>query len=185
MTPKVTFTGLLGLALALGCGSDSNGPPVDSTLQNDNFTSGSPAFQGGYATGEAAAVRLGPQSSGFTIRKVVLLFGGDTATKTITLTIYQDSGGTNPGPSIFSGDYSLKGNNSAFQEINLASQNLHVNANQTIRVAVAFQHDGAPGVAVDAALTASRNFIYTGGWITAASVAQAGDFIIRTEITTP
>lgn len=184
MTPKVTFTGLLGLALALGCGSDSSGP-VDSTLQNDDFTSGSPTFMGAFATSEAAAVRLGPQSSGFTIRRVMLLFGGDTTTKTITLTIYQDSGGTNPGAVMHSADYSLKGSNSAFREINLVSQNLNVAASQTIRVAVGLQHDGLPGVATDGALTAARNFVYSGAWITAASVAMPGDFIIRAEISTP
>ena len=179
-----TSIGLLALALALGCSSDSTGP-VNSTLQNDNFTSGTPAFQGGFGTGEAAAVRLGPQSSAFTIRQVVLLFGGDTATKTITLTIYQDTGGTNPGVIIHSADYSLKGNNSAFHAINLASQNLQVAANQMIRVAVFFQHTGAPSVAIDGALTVSRNFIFSGGWSTAASVSFPGDFIIRTEISTP
>ena len=110
-------------------------------------------------------------------------FGG--ITKTVTLTIYQDGDSTNPGSIMYSADYSLTGSSSAFQEIDLISQSIHVAANQKIRVAFTFQHDGAPSVAIDAARTASRNLIYTSGWITAETVSLSGDFIIRAEISTP
>jgi hypothetical protein len=185
MALKTRWTGLASLALVLGCGSDSTGPTI-STLQNDDFTSGgSPTFQAGFVTGEAAAARLGPQSAAFTVRKVRFLFGGATTTKTVTLTIYQDGDSTNPGAVLHSADYSLTGSNSAFQEIDLTGQNIHVAATQKIRVAILFQHDGAPSVAIDGARTASRNFIYSGGWITTESVSLNGDFIIRAEISTP
>lgn len=176
------------LFLALACGSDSSTGPVTSILQNDNFTGGSaPGFQGGFVTTEAAAVRLGPQSAGYTISKVILMFGGDTATKTVTLTIYQDGDTLNPGAVLHSADYSLKGSDAALREINLASQNIHVNANQKIRVAVRFQHTGLPSVAVDGAITAGRNLIdpEPGGWIASETLSVTGDFIIRAEISTP
>jgi hypothetical protein len=189
MALQPRWTGLVGLALALACGSDStgSGAPVISTLQNDDFTSGSPSFQSGFMTGEAAAVRLGPQSQAYTIRKVLLLFGGDTATKTVTLTIYNDSGSTTPGAVVHSADYALTGSAAAFREIVLTSLNIHVAANQQIRVSVAFQHSGLPSVALDAARTAGRNLlnISGSGWTTAETVGLAGDFIIRAEISTP
>lgn len=173
--------------LALACGSDSSGPTT-SVLQNDNFTSGgSPAFQGGFANGEAAAVRLGPQSAAFTIRKVFLLFGGDPATQTVTLTIYQDGDSLNPGTPLFSNDYSLTGSSSAMQEIDLTGEDIHVTANQRIRVAVGFHHVGLPSVAIDAAITSARNLIDAnpGGWTLAETALLNGDFIIRAEISTP
>lgn len=184
---RTTWAGLATLALTLGCGADSTGPAI-SILQNDDFTGGAaPSFQSGFAAGEAAAVRLGPQAAGYTIRRVMLMFGGDTATKTVTLSIYQDGDTLAPGPVIHSADYSLKGSDAALREINLASLNLHVNANQKIRVAVGFQHDGAPSVAIDAARTATRNLINAnpGGWIASETIGINGDFIIRAEISTP
>jgi len=185
---KTVWAGFATLVMALACGgSDSSGPPVISTLQNDDFSGGSPTFEAGFVSGDAAAARLGPQTAGFTIRKVQFLFGGDTATKTFTLTIYADSGTTNPGAVLHSADYSRKGSNSAMQEIDLSSLNLHVAAQQTIRVAIAFQHDGVPSVAIDGARTASRNLINANptGWTTAEALGINGDFIIRTEISTP
>ena len=189
---RMTKTRSVRLAIvvmaALGCGPDASGPPVISTLQNDDFTSGgTAAFQSGFITGEAAAVRLGPQSLAFTVRKVVLLFGGDTTTNTVTLTVYQDGGTLAPGSVLHSADYALTGSNAAFREIDLTSQNIHVAASQAIRVAVWFQHDGLPAAATDDARIASRNLIYAipGGWSTAESFLLPGDFIIRAEISTP
>jgi len=189
MALKLRWTGLMGVALALACGSDAtgSGAPVISTLQNDDYASGSPSFQGGFVTGDAAAVRLGPQSLAYTLRKVVLLFGGDTATKTVTVTIYNDSGLTNPGGVLHSADYVLTGSNAAFREIVLTGLNLHIAANHQIRVAVAFQHDGLPSVALDTARTNGRNLVNVsgGGWTTAETLGLSGDFIIRAEISTP
>jgi len=186
MVPKSACAGLLSFALVLGCGSkDATG--TISTLQIDDFTTGTPLFQPGFATGEAAAVRLGPQSAAFTVRKVLVLFGGGTATKTVTLTIYQDGDSTNPGAVLHNADYTLTASNAAIQEINVTLQNIHVAANQKIRVAVTFQHDGLPSVAVDSGRTASRTLLKLNsvGWTTAEAVGLLGDFVIRAEISTP
>ena len=187
---RAKWTALASLVVLLGCGSDSTGPPVISTLQNDNFTSGgTPGFQGGFQTGEAAAVRLGPRNAGFTLNKVEFLFGGggDTTTKTITLTVYSDSGGDNPGAVLHSADYVRKASDQAMQEIDVTSLNLHVAAHQTIRVAIGFQHTGFPSVAIDGARTADRNLmnLNIGGWTAGETVGLSGDFIIRAEIATP
>ena len=176
------------LLVVLACsGSDSTGPTT-STLQNDDFSSGNtPAFQGGFVTGEAAAVRLGPPTSAFTIRHIQFLFGGATGSKTITLTIYQDAGALSPGTPIHTHDYALTASDAAMQDIDLTGDNVHVGANQTIRVAIAFQHDGLPGVAKDGAITNGRNLVLAnpGGWTAAETLGVNGDFIIRAEISTP
>ena len=188
MAPKTVWHGLAMLALALGCSKDSTGAPVISTLQNDNFTSGdTPNFQLGFQTGEAAAVRLGPQNAAYTVRRVIFFFGGDTATKTVTVTIYQDGDTLNPGTLLFSNDYSKKGASAALQEIDLTAQDIHVAAHQRIRVAVTFHHDGVPSVATDGAITATRNLanVGPGQWALGETLGFNGDFIIRAEISTP
>jgi hypothetical protein len=161
---------------------------VISTLQNDNFTTGgTPSFQAGFQNGEAAAVRLGPQNAAFTVRKVIFFFGGDTATKTVTVTIYQDGDSLNPGTLLYSNDYLRKGASAALQEVDLTAQDIHVAAHQKIRVAITFHHDFLPGVATDGALTAARNLanVGPGAWEAAETLGFGGDFIIRAEISTP
>jgi len=175
------------LLAVLACGSDSTSP-VDSMLQNDNFSSGNtPAFQGGFATGEAAAVRLGPRTEAFTIKHIQFLFGGATGTDSVTLTIYQDAGATNPGTPLHSAGYQITASDAAMQNIDVTGANIHIAANQTIRVAIGFHHNGLPGVAKDGAITNARNLIFVspGNWATAESVGIDGDFIIRAEISTP
>jgi len=183
---KLTTASLLVAVVACN-GSDSTGPTT-STLQNDNFSSGNtPAFQGGFATGEAAAVRLGPRTEAFTIKHIQFLFGGATGTDSVTLTIYQDAGATNPGTPLHSADYQITASDAAMQDIDVSGANIHVAANQTIRVAIGFQHNGLPGVAKDGAITNGRNLIFVspGNWATAESVGIDGDFVIRAEISTP
>jgi hypothetical protein len=180
---------LASLLLAtVACGSDSSGPTT-STLQNDDFTSGgsSATFVAGFGTGEAAAARLGPKTAAFTIHRVEFFFGGSSTPHTVTLTIYQDGDSVNPGTPIYSHDYPLTPSDASFQAIDLTGQDLHVAANQKIRVAITFSHNGLPSVARDGALTPARNllFLNPGGWVTAESVGVPGDFIIRTEISTP
>lgn len=176
---------LAGMVLACG-GSDSTGP-TNSTLQNDDYSSGTPAWQSGFVTGEAAAARLGPQSAGYTIRHVRFLYGGAAATDSITLTIYQDAGNTDPGSPIHSAGYQLTASDNGFQDIDLTGANLHVSANQTIRVAITFKHDGLPNVAIDGARTAARNLVLASGlgWATSETLGINGDFIIRADISTP
>jgi len=183
---KLTTASLL-VAVVACSGSDSTGPTT-STLQNDNFSSGNtPAFQGGFVSGEAAAVRLGPRTEAFTIKHIQFLFGGATGTDSVTLTIYQDAGATNPGTPLHSADYQITASDAAMQDVDVTGANIHVAANQTIRVAIGFQHTGLPGVAKDGAITNGRNLIFVspGSWATAESAGIDGDFIIRAEISTP
>ena len=184
---KAVRNGLASLVLVgVACGSDSTGPTI-STLQNDNFTSGSPTFVAAFDSGEAAAVRLGPESGAFTIRKVIFLFGGAVTGETVTLTIYNDANTSNPGSVLYSNAYVLTPSDAAFQEIDLTAQNIHVGAGQMVRVALAFNHVGLPNVAKDGAITNTRNwmFLNPGGWTAAETVGIDGDFIIRLEISTP
>ena len=182
---KLKTAALAGMVLACG-GSDSTGP-TNSTLQNDDYTSGTPAWQAGFVSGEAAAVRLGPQSAAYTILHVRFLYGGAVATDSITLTIYQDAGNVTPGTPIHTHDYQLTASDNAMQDLDLTAANVQVAANQTIRVAITFKHDGLPGVAKDGAITNGRNLILASGtgWVTAESVGINGDFIIRADISTP
>jgi len=180
------FTSLVLVGLA--CGKDSTGGgPTISTLQNDNFTSGSPTFLAAFDSSEAAAVRLGPQGAAFTVRKVIFLFGGSATGKTVTLTIYNDANTANPGTVLYSSDYAMTPSDAAFQEIDLTGPNIHVAAGQMIRVSLSFVHTGLPSIAKDAAITNTRNWINLnpGGWTAAETVAIDGDFIIRMEISTP
>ena len=175
--------------VGLACGKDSTGAPTISTLQNDNFTSGgaAPTFVAAFDSGEAAAVRLGPQGSAFTIRKVLFIFGGAVTAQTVTLTIYNDANTANPSTPLYDNDYALTPSDAAMQEIDLTGANIHVAAGQMIRVALAFHHVGLPSVAKDGAITNTRNwmFINPGGWTAAETVGIDGDFIIRVEISTP
>lgn len=182
---KLKTAALVGMVMACG-GSDSTGPTI-STLQNDNFSNGTPAWQGGFVADEAAAARLGPRTEAFTIRHVQFLYGGAAGTDTVTLTIYQDAGALNPGTPIHSADYALVASDNAMQDIDLTGANVHVAANRTIRVAITFDHNGLPSVAIDGALTSGRNLILAnpGGWTASETVAINGDFIIRAEISTP
>jgi hypothetical protein len=145
------------------------------------------AFAGGFVTGEAGAVVLGPQTVGFTLEKVSLLFGGATTSKTVTLTIYADGGADDPGVQLHSADYPLTGSDVAIQEIDLTVLNIAVAAGQRIRVAVFFHHDGLPSVASDVdGITPSRNYIFAipGGWRKAETLGLGGDLIIRARIST-
>lgn len=174
--------------VGVACGSDSTGPTI-STLQNDNFTSGgaAPTFVSGFVSGEAAAVRLGPQGAGYTIRKVLFLFGGNATGQTVTLTIYNDAGATNPGSVVYDSAYAITPSDAAFQQIDLTGENVHIASGQMIRVALAFTHNGLPNVAKDGAITNTRNLILAnpGGWTAAETLGVNGDFIIRLEISTP
>ena len=176
--------------VCVACGSDSTGGgPTISTLQNDNFTSGgaAPTFIAAFDSGEAAAVRLGPQGGAFTIRKVIFLFGGAVTGETVRLTIYNDPNTANPGTVLHDSTYAITPSDAAFQQIDLTAKNIHVAASQMIRVALAFNHVGLPSVAKDAAITNTRNLVNLspGGWTAAETVAIDGDFIIRLEISTP
>lgn len=183
---KTLPSALVVVLVALtACGS-STSPPTVSTLQNDGYTGSGAVFQGGFVTGEAGAAVLGPQTKAFTLRKVLFLFGGAATAQTVTLTIYTDVGTDPPGASLYSHDYALTPSDAALQTIDLTAQNITVAAGQTIRVAVLFQHSGAPSIARDGdGITASRNFIFSSPtWSKSETLGVTGDWIIRAEIAT-
>jgi len=158
-------------------------------LQNDSFTSGAVGFQAGFATGDIGAVRLVPPGPfPMPLTKVQFLFGGDpgTGAEAITLHIWDDSAGTlTPGAELFSKDYFPSSSNTALQEIDLSAEGISITG--PIRVGLEFLQDGLPCIARDndGTITASRNFIYSGGtWVHSSDFFVAGDWIIRAVVST-
>jgi hypothetical protein len=153
-------------------------------LKNDGFvTNGTAGFQSGFDPTEAGASRFVAPAPGRQLLKVQLLFGGgSTATRTITLKVYDDTAGTDaPGAELFSADYTLTGSDSAMQEINVAGDNITLPAQ--FRVAIVMQHMGAPSIARDAdgSITGDKNFLLSTqlGWVKSQVFALTGDWIIR------
>ncbi len=179
-----TSSVVTALFVTLAACESATGPTM-STLQNDGYVSGAVSFQSAFNAGEAGAVVLGPQSSAFTVRKIDFLFGGADTAEVITLTIYADAGTDNPGTVLYSHDYTLTPSNAAFQQIDLTTQNISVDAGQKIRVAVFLQHANLPSIAIDGnGISTGRNYIYSAGWIKAETAGITGDWIIRAEIAT-
>jgi len=166
---------------------------ADVELKNDGFVSGGQvAFQGGFVSGESAASRFVAPAAGRQITRVQLLYGGgSTATRTITLKVYDDTGGTNaPGAELYTGDYQLTGSDSAMQEITISDMTVIVPAQ--FRVGIGFADGcvtppdnkcGSPSVARDNDLTIdqNKNFIFgvPGGWIKSSTAGLTGDWVIR------
>lgn len=153
-------------------------------LRNDGFESGGNAvFQGGFAAGEVGASRFTPPvSSLWRINRVQLLFGGSTASRNITLHIWEDADGTNdPGDEIYSADFTLTGSNQFLQEIVVISDNLQVTG--AFRVGIEFQVAGLPSIARDddGTIHDSQNFILAEGfgWQRSSLFGVSGDWIIR------
>jgi hypothetical protein len=156
---------------------------ADVELKNDGFTSGGMAsFQTGFVAGEAGAVRFLAPGPDRQLTKLQLLFGGATTMQTLTLRVYGDTDGTDdPGPIQFEGDFDLTGSDSAMQEVDLTPAAIYPPAQ--FRVAIVFQHAGAPSIATDADTTiaADKNFILVNGttWRRASTLGLTGDFVIR------
>jgi hypothetical protein len=180
-----TATLLLLLFAIAGCSSSDSPSDVD-TLRNDNFNGGALAFQAGFLTGEAAAVVFPPRGVDFTVRNVAFYFGGGSGTRTLTLTIYADNGGLTPGVILHSHDYDITPSDTDIQRINLVADQIVVPANSGLRIALAFQHDGAPGLALDSdGITAQRNLIFTAAaWMYGETAGLPGDVILRADIET-
>ena len=152
-------------------------------LQVDSFTTGDPAFQSGFVSGEAAAVTLGPVANSFQITSVKFLLGGTVVpeTKDVILKIYTDEGNTDPDSLLFNSTFNLTSSNDILQEIDLTSHNISVAGGKSIRVAVE-TGNGLPSVAEDddGTIDSARNWIYTGGtWNTSLQMGLSSDFIIR------
>jgi MYXO-CTERM domain-containing protein len=153
-------------------------------LKNDSFVDGQTAgFQGGFVAGELGAARFIPAGP-CTITKIQLFFGGQsTATKTVTVHIYDDSAGTNsPGSELMTAtDVQMTGSDSALQEVDLTTLG-QITASGPFRVGIEFQHAGYPSIARDndGNTYPDRNWIYTSsGWFKSQALGVQGDWIIR------
>jgi hypothetical protein len=131
-----------------------------------------------------AGSRFLPTGTGpWRVNRVQFLFGGATSTQTITLRIYDDTAGTSaPGGQLFFGDYQVTGSSSLMQEIDLVVDNVQVPGQ--FRVAIEFQHSGAPSVARDGdgTINTTKNFIYSPsipGWFQSNLFGLTGDWVIR------
>ncbi|MFN0248381.1 MAG: hypothetical protein ACKV2T_15930 [Kofleriaceae bacterium] len=157
---------------------------AETELKNDGFVmNGSVGFELGFDPTEAGASRFVAPAAGRQLLKVQFLFGGNsTATQTITLKVFDDTAGTdNPGSQLFSADYSITGSDTAMQEINVAGNNITLPAQ--FRVAIVFQHDGAPSIARDddGTITSDKNLLLSTqiGWAKSTVFGLVGDWVIR------
>ena len=156
--------------------------------KNDGFTDGSSAgFQGGFASGEQGASTLGPVNETFTVSKIRLLYGPDDAADTVTLNVYEDTGGADPGAILYTGDIQITPATDAMSEVDLSAENVTMVGGGSIRVAFQFSHTGYPCIARDddGSITPGRNWIYTNGsWVLSGSQGLIGDWIIRADAVT-
>lgn len=172
---------LLSVLLA---GQPAWAEPIE--LKNDGFVTGMTAgFQAGFVAGEIGAVKLVPPAGGpYQLTTVTLLFGGAATTQDVTLHIYMDGAGADPGAEIYQGDYTLTGSDQAFSNIDLTAANVYVNG--AFRVGIEFQHDGAPSIARDddGTIDAARNFILAqgAGWVESELLGLTGDWVIRATV---
>ncbi len=177
----------VGVAVAAVLGLASASVASAETLQIDGFVDGQAAgFQGGFASGEEGAVRLSAPNAGtWKLDNVQLLFGGATSTQTVTLTVYSDTGATDPGGVLFSADYQLTGANDALSEIDLSGDNVTFSGD--VRVSIGLQHAGFPSLARDddGTIDATRNFLKAGdlGWFPSNVLGLTGDWVIRANAT--
>ncbi len=169
---------IIGCALFL---ASSTSARADVELKNDGFVSGAQAtFQTGFATGEAGAVRFVAPSANRRLVKLQLLFGGATTMQDLTIKVFDDTAGTDaPGAELFMSDFTLTGADNAMQELDLTSGNIFVP--QQFRVAIYFNHNGAPAIANDADgnIAADKNYIFSGTWKRSSALGLTGDWVIR------
>ncbi len=163
---------------------------ADVELKNDGLQTGQMgAAQGGFVAGEIAASRFVAPDAGRTLLKVQLLYGGATATRTITLRVFDDTAGTlDPGSPLYTGDFQLTGSNDALQEI--ATTDMQVVVPAQFRVGIQFgdgcpaapQPCGAPSVvSAQDTIDPTKNFIFAipGGWISSQTAGVSGNWVIR------
>jgi hypothetical protein len=152
-------------------------------VNNDTWIPGQAvSFQAGFAAGETAAARFVPVGPcPCRLDQIRFLFGGDPATETVTLRVWDDSALADaPGAEIYSAAIQLTGSDSFLQELDLTVAGITVNG--PFRIGFEFQHAGLPSVASDTdGIAADRNFIdeTSLGWVEASSLGVTGDFVIR------
>jgi hypothetical protein len=155
-------------------------------LMNDTFVSGGSAnFQGGFVAGEAGASRFVAPAAGRQLQKIHFLFGGmSTATRSITINVYDDTAGTDaPGAQLYTMDYQVTGSDMTLQEVDVTAMNVIVP--QQFRIAIVFQTAGFPSIADDTGpIAADKNYILANGtsWVRSQSLGLTGNWILRAVI---
>lgn len=185
---------LLGISLLTTISCREEPPPVEYNTNQyklDNWTSAETAvFQGGFVSGERAAVTIGPINETFIMNSVEFLFGGSTETKSVKLFIYWDEGTTKPGELLLEKTYELTGNDNVLQKIQLKGellQDIIFHGGGMCRIALQFNHAGFPCIARDddGSFSKGKNWIYVNNnWTGSENEGIKDDFIIRANIDT-
>lgn len=148
---------------------------------NDGWLSGGiAAFQGGFAAGEIAAVRLTPAVPfPCSVTGVRFLFGGSGGARAVKVHVWEDAAGTDaPGAELYVGTHQVTASNDFLQGIDLTAAGISVSG--PFRVGIEFTQGGLPSVARDGdGIAAGRNSILSGGWFKAETLGVTGDWIIR------
>lgn len=182
---------VFAILLCLCVGTSTAAAQVE--LKNDGFLAGGQvAYQSGFCANEAAASRFVAPEAGRQLLKVRFLFGSTAETKTVTVSVWDDTAGTNaPGMELYSGEYQVTGSANGIVESDLSGQNIILPAQ--FRVGVTLQHAGLPSIARDddGTIAADKNFILAdaacgaGGpytWLRSQTLGLTGDWVIRPEI---
>jgi hypothetical protein len=159
-------------------------PAAGEIAQLDSWTSGQTAvFQGGFAAGETAAVRLVPAGPcPCQVDEVRFLFGGAGGSYDVTIHIWDDTAMTDvPGPELYSQTVPVTGTEDFMQSVDLHAANVMVSG--AFRVGLEFSHGGYPSVArdTDGSIDFTSNFIDAQGlgWVQSWLLGLTGDWIIR------
>jgi hypothetical protein len=156
-------------------------------LKNDSWPPSLVAhFQGGFAAGESAAVRLVPAGPcPCSIDGVSVLIGGAPGFADIGLRIWDDGAMTDdPGGLLYGQDLQLAAANATLNIISLGLENIIVNG--PFRLGFEMLNGGFPSVARDdGGITPGVNFIddELDGWVESSTKGLMGDWITRAIVT--
>lgn len=156
-------------------------------LINDGWSDGQAAFfQAGFISGEIGASRFTPAGPcPCYLTHITLLYGGDTATRTIRVHVWEDGAGLfSPGPEIYAGDFELTGADDALQLIDVSAAGIFVNG--PFRVGIEFFDADVPSIARDGDgnIQPNTNFILADGlgWFPSELFGLTGDWVIRAHV---
>jgi len=156
-------------------------------LKNDSWPPSLIAhFQGGFAAGESAAVRLVPPGPcPCPVNGVSVLIGGAPGFANIGLRIWDDNALTDdPGELLYTQDMQLAAAEAAINIIPLALEEISVDG--PFRLGFEMLNGGFPAVARDNnGITPAVNFIddEISGWVDSGSKGLMGDWIMRAVVT--
>ncbi len=156
-------------------------------IKNDSWPPSLVAhFQGGFAAGESAAVRLVPPGPcPCSVDLASVLIGGAPGFADIGLRIWDDAAMTDdPGTLLFSQDYELEAAGATLNLFPLALEEISVAG--PFRLGFELLDAGLPSVARDDdGITAGVNFINdeSDGWVESSTKGLAGDWIMRAVVT--